>query len=32
MKSRGNVWKFMCETHTHDGKAAEAVITAMIME
>jgi 3-hydroxyacyl-[acyl-carrier-protein] dehydratase len=32
MKSRGNVWKFMCEAHTASGKAAEAVICAMIVE
>ncbi len=32
MKARGNVWKFMCEAHTVNGKAAEAVISAMIVE
>jgi len=31
MKSRGNVWKFMCEAHTAQGKAAEAIISAMIV-
>jgi 3-hydroxyacyl-[acyl-carrier-protein] dehydratase len=32
MKSRGNVWKFACEAHVASGKAAEAQVTAMIME
>ena len=32
MKSRGNVWKFMCEAHTIYGKAAEATICAMIVD
>lgn len=32
MKSRGNVWKFACEAHTASGKAAEAVVCAMIVE
>ncbi len=32
MKSRGNVWKFMCEAHTSHGKVAEAIICAMIVE
>ncbi len=32
MKSRGNVWKFMCEAHSASGKAAEAIICAMIVE
>ncbi|HEU5046687.1 MAG TPA: 3-hydroxyacyl-ACP dehydratase FabZ [Rickettsiales bacterium] len=31
-KSRGNVWKFMCEAHTANGKVAEATISAMIVE
>jgi 3-hydroxyacyl-[acyl-carrier-protein] dehydratase len=32
MKARGNVWKFMCEAHTANGKVAEAGICAMIVE
>lgn len=32
MKSRGNVWKFACEAHNAGGKAAEAVVCAMIVE
>jgi 3-hydroxyacyl-[acyl-carrier-protein] dehydratase len=32
MKSRGNVWKFMCEAHSASGKVAEAIISAMIVE
>lgn len=32
MKSRGNVWKFACEAHSANGKTAEAIITAMIVE
>jgi 3-hydroxyacyl-[acyl-carrier-protein] dehydratase len=32
IKSRGNVWKFQCEAHNAQGKAAEAVISAMIVE
>lgn len=32
MKSRGNVWKFACEAHSSNGKTAEAVICAMIMD
>jgi 3-hydroxyacyl-[acyl-carrier-protein] dehydratase len=32
MKSRGNVWKFMCEAHIVSGKAAEAIVSAMIVE
>lgn len=31
-KSRGNVWKFMGEAHTANGKVAEAAVSAMIME
>lgn len=31
MKARGNVWKFMCEAHTANGKVAEAIISAMIV-
>jgi 3-hydroxyacyl-[acyl-carrier-protein] dehydratase len=31
MKSRGNVWKFICEAHTANGKCAEAIISAMIV-
>jgi 3-hydroxyacyl-[acyl-carrier-protein] dehydratase len=32
IKSRGNVWKFDCEAHTKQGKAAEAIVCAMIVE
>ena len=32
IKSRGNVWKFLCEAHTAQGKAAEATISAMIVD
>ena len=32
MKARGQVWKLMCEAHTAQGKAAEAIISAMIVE
>lgn len=32
MKRRGAVWKFACEAHIATGKAAEAQVTAMIME
>jgi 3-hydroxyacyl-[acyl-carrier-protein] dehydratase len=32
IKSRGNVWKFACEAHTANGKAAEAAVSAMIVE
>lgn len=32
MKSRGNVWKFYCEAHNGNGKAAEAIVQAMIVE
>jgi 3-hydroxyacyl-[acyl-carrier-protein] dehydratase len=32
MKCRGNVWKFACEGHVATGKAAEAMVTAMIMD
>jgi len=32
MKSRGAVWKFMCEAHISSGKSAEAIVTAMIVE
>lgn len=32
MKSRGNVWKFMCEAHSASGKTAEAIVCAMIVE
>ncbi len=32
MKSRGNVWKFLCEAHTAGGKTAEAQICAMIVD
>lgn len=32
IKSRGNVWKFICEAHTANGKAAEAIISAMIVD
>lgn len=32
MKARGNVWKFMCEAHTANGKVAEAIICAMIVD
>ncbi len=32
MKSRGNVWKFACEAHSANGKTAEAIVCAMIVE
>jgi 3-hydroxyacyl-[acyl-carrier-protein] dehydratase len=32
MKSRGNVWKFACEAHSVNGKTAEAIVCAMIVE
>lgn len=31
-QSRGSVWKFVCEAHTANGLAAEAIISAMIAE
>lgn len=32
VQSRGNVWKFACEAHSENGKAAEATISAMIAD
>lgn len=32
IKNRGNVWKFLCEAHTSNGKCAEAIISAMIVD